>query len=168
MKQRMPALLVLTIALGGQTAASQQGQPRAPKDDPSLKTTFVRLQGQANAVLVEPIAPNDRSHIAVLITHPERANNFNYFIGLDLPKYGYRAMMLNYYGKEQTYYEFLQPLAAAIKALRAIHAHLCHAELLRAHLHIVAQPFRPPRGAGSLLVSIWPPIDAHEDMELEI
>ena len=74
----------------------------------------------ANAVLVEPSAPNEKSHIAILITHPERANNFNYFIGMELPKYGYRAMMMNYYGREETYYEFLQPLAAAIKALHAI------------------------------------------------
>jgi pimeloyl-ACP methyl ester carboxylesterase len=84
------------------------------------KTTFVALGQGANAVLVEPVTLNEKSHIAVLITHPERANNFNYFIGQELPKYGYRAMMLNYYGKEQTYYEFIPPLAAAIKALLAI------------------------------------------------
>ena len=130
MKVRIPGSVVLTIVLVCQSAAAQgragqpggaQGRPPSQQaDDPNLKTTFVRLQGQANAVLVEPKILNDRSHIAVLITHPEHANNFNYFLGLDLPKYGYRAMMLNYYGKEQTYYEFIQPLAAAIKALRAI------------------------------------------------
>lgn len=129
MKNRMSAILVLSVALLCRVAAAQapartpvvpQGAPRVQRDDPSLKTTFVRLGQGANAILVEPITQNDRSHIAVLITHPEHANNFNYFLGLDLPKYGYRAMMLNYYGKEQTYYEFLQPLAAAIKALHAI------------------------------------------------
>ena len=119
MKKCMPGILVLTMALACQSAVAQ-GPPPPSTGGPPLKTTFVRLQGMANAVLVEPETLNAKSHIAVLITHPERANNFNYFIGLELPKYGYRAMMLNYYGKEQSYYEFLQPLAAAIKALKAI------------------------------------------------
>lgn len=112
-------ILVVSIALACQLAVAQGGPP-VPAGGPPLKTTFVRLPGNANAVLVEPETLNAKSHIAVLITHPERVNNFNYFIGLELPKYGYRAMMMNYYGKEQSYYEFLQPLAAAIKALHAI------------------------------------------------
>jgi hypothetical protein len=41
----------------------------------------VRLPGMANAVLVEPETLNAKSHIAILITHPERANNFNYGTG---------------------------------------------------------------------------------------
>ena len=111
---RVPGILILAIAFACQSAVAQGPPPQASTGGPPLKTTFVRLQGMANAVLVEPEKLNAKSHIAVLITHPEHANNFNYFIGLELPKYGYRAMMLNYYGKEQTYYEFLQPIAAAI------------------------------------------------------
>ena len=122
-------ILVLTFALACLSAAAQSPPPQGPlQQGPAFtpltglptKTTFVPLGQGANAVLVEPVTLNEKSKIAVLITHPERANNFNYFIGLELPKYGYRAMMMNYYGKEQTYYEFLQPLAAAIKALHAI------------------------------------------------
>ena len=101
------------------TAARAQFSP-APEGGPPTKTTFVRLTNNANAILVEPVTLTPKSRIAVLITHPEHVNNFNYFTGRELPKYGYRAMMLNYYGPEQTYYEFIQPLAAAIKALRAI------------------------------------------------
>lgn len=101
-------------------AAHAQDQPIAA-GGPPLKTTYVQLSNNANAIIVEPVTPDPvRSHIALLITHPERLNNFNYFIGWDLARYGYRAMMVNYYGREQTYYEFIQPLAAAIKALRAI------------------------------------------------
>jgi len=93
----------------------------APDSGPPLKTTFMRLGNDANAILVEPVTPDPvRGRIAVLVTHPEHVNNFNYFIGRELPKYGYRAMMLNYYGREQTYDEFIAPIAAAIKALRAI------------------------------------------------
>jgi pimeloyl-ACP methyl ester carboxylesterase len=117
--KRVSRLLILTIAGACQTAAAQ-GLPSVQAGGVPLKTTFVPLGPLANAVLVEPATPNSKSRIALLITHPEHANNFSYFVGLELPKYGYRAMMLNYYGKEQSYYEFLQPIAAAIKALRAI------------------------------------------------
>lgn len=117
--KRVPGILVLAFAFACQFAAAQ-GPPPATTGGVPLKTTFVPLGGMANAILVEPVTPNEKSRIAILITHPERANNFNYFIGWELPKYGYRTMMLNYYGREETYYEFLQPLAAAIKALHAI------------------------------------------------
>jgi pimeloyl-ACP methyl ester carboxylesterase len=92
----------------------------APEGGPPTRTTFVRLSNNANAILVEPLTLNEKSRIAVLVTHPEHLNNFNYFIARGLPGYGYRVMALNYYGAEQTYYEFLQPIAAAIKALRAV------------------------------------------------
>ena len=58
----------------------------------------------------------DSALIALLVAHPEHVNNFNYFIGRELPKYGYPVMMLNTYGDEQTYDEFLAPIAAAIRA----------------------------------------------------
>jgi pimeloyl-ACP methyl ester carboxylesterase len=81
----------------------------------------VRLTNTANAILVEPETPNPaKGRIAVLVTHPENINTFNYFIGRALPRYGYRVMMMNYYGPEISYYEYLAPLSAAIKALRAI------------------------------------------------
>jgi pimeloyl-ACP methyl ester carboxylesterase len=93
----------------------------APPDNTPMKTTYVRLANNANAILVEPVTLDPvKSRIAVIVTHPEHVNNFNYFIGRALPPYGYRVLMLNYYGPEQTYYEFLAPIAAAIKALRAI------------------------------------------------
>ena len=93
----------------------------APAGGPPTRTTFVPLANNANAIIVEPVTPDPaKSHIAVLVTHPERINTFNYFIGRELPKHGYRTMMLNYYGEEQTHDEFIAPIAAAIRALRAI------------------------------------------------
>jgi hypothetical protein len=96
-------------------------QNRGLQGAPPLKSTYMRLGGNANAVLVEPVTPVPaKSRIAILITHPERINNLDYFMGWELPKYGYRALMINYYGAEENYYELLQPIAAGIKALRAI------------------------------------------------
>ncbi len=92
-----------------------------PESTVPTKTTFIRLSNNSNAILVEPVTPIPaKGRIALLVTHPENTNNFNYFIGRALPAYGYPVMMLNYYGPEQTYYEFINPLAAAIKALRAL------------------------------------------------
>jgi hypothetical protein len=87
---------------------------------PPTKTTFVRFGGRANGIIVERETPDPvRSRIAILVTHPEHINNFNYFHGLELAKYGYRVLLLNDYGPEDTYEEFLAPIAEGIKKLRA-------------------------------------------------
>jgi pimeloyl-ACP methyl ester carboxylesterase len=107
------AALLLPLAGNAQAPANQAAGP-------PMKTTFVRLTNNSNAILVEPVTPDPvRSHIAVVVTHPERLNNFGYFTGQGLAKYGYRALMVNYYGQEITYEEFLPVIAAAIKSLRA-------------------------------------------------
>jgi pimeloyl-ACP methyl ester carboxylesterase len=109
----LPALLAPLVAWS-------QFSP-APEGGPPTRTTFVRLTNNANAVIVEPETLNPaKARIAVLVTHPENLNNFNYFIGRALPRYGYRVMMMNYYGPETTYYEYLAPLSAAVKVLRAL------------------------------------------------
>jgi pimeloyl-ACP methyl ester carboxylesterase len=93
----------------------------APDSAATTRTTFVRLSNNSNAILVEPLRPEPaRSRIAVIVTHPERINNFNYFIARTLPTYGYPTMAINYYGPETSFYELLAPIAAAIKALKAM------------------------------------------------
>lgn len=117
--KRLFEFLALVVAIAPISIHAQFSA--APEGGPSTKTTFVRLANNANAILVEPVTPDAaKSRIVVLVTHPEHVNNFNYFIGRELPKRGYRVMMLNTYGEEQTYDEFIAPIAAAIKTLRAI------------------------------------------------
>ena len=87
----------------------------------AVKRTFVKLTNNANALIIEPQSPDpQRARFAVLLTHPDHVNTFNYFIGDELAKRGYRVMMMNYYGPEEVYEEFLAPLAAAVKYLRGI------------------------------------------------
>ena len=101
-------------------AANAQFSP-TPNAGPPTKTTFIRLGNNANAILTEPVTPDPvRGRIAVVVTHPEGANNFNYFTAQALPKYGYRSIAINYYGPEKSFYELYGPIAAAIKALRAM------------------------------------------------
>lgn len=96
--------------------------PRAGAgDSPAIKTTFVDLSNNANAVITEPVMPDARrSGFAILIAHPEHTNTFDYFIGTEMARRGFRVMMLNYYGPEVTADEFLAPLAAAVKHLRTV------------------------------------------------
>ena len=87
----------------------------------AMKRVFVPLSNNANAVLLERVNPDPaRSHIAILVTHPGHINNFNYFLGPALARYGYRVMLLNYYGPQDSFYEFIRPIAEAITALRAL------------------------------------------------
>jgi hypothetical protein len=113
---RIAGVAVLGVLAWGAVHAQQSPAPNVP-----MKTTYVPLGNNANAIIVEPATPDAaRSRIAVLVKHPERLNTFNYFIGRELSKRGYRVMMLNYYGAEQTYEEFLTPIAAAVRHLRSL------------------------------------------------
>ena len=118
MKNILLGVLSLAAVLAAITARAQQDEMAA---GPATKTTFVRLANNANAIIVEPLTPDpQRSRVAILVTHPDHLNTFNYFIGRELSRRGYRVMMMNYYGPEQVYDEFLAPLAAAVKHLRSI------------------------------------------------
>ena len=114
--------LIRALVLAGVLASGgAPAQETRTEVGPPVKTTFVNLAGNANAIIVEPVTPDlKRGRIAILLTHPEHLNTFNYFIGRELSKRGYRVMMMNYYGPERVYEEFLQPLAAAVKHLRAL------------------------------------------------
>jgi hypothetical protein len=96
------------------------GQRRAQPPQPPAKRTYVRLANNANALLVEPLEPGPKSRILAINTHPDHNNNFEYFVGRELVARGYRALLLNYYGPEDTMEEFLPPIAAAVKYARTV------------------------------------------------
>ena len=103
--------------------AAVSSNARALKSDSDRETrfTFVPLLENANAVIAEPAKLDEaRRHVVILVAHPEHINAFTYFIAPETAKRGYRTMILNYYGKEETYEEFLRPVAAAISYLRGL------------------------------------------------
>ena len=110
--------LIFIFALTSMRTSAQDSPVAA--GGPTTKTTFVRL-GRGNGIIVQRETPDPvRSRIAILVTHPEHINNFNYFHGLELAKYGYTVLLINNYGPETTYEEFLAPIAAGIKQLHTM------------------------------------------------
>jgi hypothetical protein len=60
--------------------------------DPSIKRTYVQLAG--GAFLYEPVAPNNRSRLAVVVMHSD-ANYMNFSACTELSKRGYRVFCVN-------------------------------------------------------------------------
>ena len=116
--KKLFALIVLPAVMVPAAVRAQYSQALA--GGPPTKTTYVRLSNVANAILVEPVTPNANSRIAVVVSHPGHLNNFEYFIAPGMARRGYRVMLVNYYGAMQTYYEYLAPMAQALKYMRAL------------------------------------------------
>jgi len=116
MKKTRIAAVIIALATAHMSAWGQRTE--AP---PPGKETFVRLLNNANGVIEEPAAIDPvRNRIAFVTVHPEHANLLGSGTARELARRGYRAMGMNYYGAEQTYEEFLAPIAAAIKYLRSL------------------------------------------------
>src|SRR5580704_7631199 len=113
------SLIILSGALAPMAARAQYS-PAPSEPGLATKTSYVRLSNNANAIMVEPVTPNEKSRFAVVVSHPGHLNNFEYFIAPGMARYGYRVLLVNYYGAMQTYYEYLGPMALAIKTMRAM------------------------------------------------
>lgn len=119
-------LLCAVVVVGLGSMVTMRAQDAVPHS--SLKRTFVSLDDYgfrpshgvgANAVLVESTHPSPNQRIVVINSHPKNVNNFNYFIGEELGKRGYRVVEINDYGSEMP--ESLLPgIAAAIRFARTL------------------------------------------------
>lgn len=109
----------ITLAAFATTLFAQH-PVQAQATQAELKSTYVKLANNANAVLVESATPSPKRRIVAINTHPDHNNNFEYFVGQELAARGYRALLLNYYGKETTMEEFFPAIAAAVKYARSL------------------------------------------------
>ena len=114
-RSRVIAAIVALLAAQSAARGQRADAPQAP-----LKTTYVRLANNTNAVLLEPSEPSAKRRIVAINTHPDHNNNFEYFIGRELAARGYRVLLENYYGPEDTFEEFLPPVAAAVRYARGL------------------------------------------------
>ena len=111
-----PATAVALALASSSGWGQEEGGAPAPRNQ-----AFVMLTNNANAVIAEPaVSDPARNRVVFLTVHPERANMFNSWIARELARRGYRTMQMIYYGPEQTYDEFLAPIAAAIRRLRSL------------------------------------------------
>ena len=83
--------IVGVIVLAGLFRLTAVHAQQAQTSSVPLKTTYVRLANNANAIIVEPaVLDAARSRFAILVVHPERLNTFNYFIGRELDMFNPR------------------------------------------------------------------------------
>jgi pimeloyl-ACP methyl ester carboxylesterase len=87
---------------------------------PPVKTTYMRLPGNANALLTEPVQASPKSRIVVINVHPGKISAFEYGTGRQLVARGYRQIGVNYYGPEVTFEELMPPIGAAVKWARSL------------------------------------------------
>src|SRR6266702_2079994 len=70
--------LVATLLVSIAAAAAQAQMPQSL---PGVKTTFVRLSNDANALLTEPAQLSPKSRVVVINAHPGKVRAFEYFTG---------------------------------------------------------------------------------------
>jgi pimeloyl-ACP methyl ester carboxylesterase len=114
-----PGWHCLVAALLVSTAATT-AQAQMPQSLPGIKTTFVRLSNNTNALLTEPAQPGPKSRVVVINAHPGKVSAFEYFSGRQLVARGYRQLGVNFYGDEITFEELLAPIAAAVRYARSL------------------------------------------------
>jgi pimeloyl-ACP methyl ester carboxylesterase len=93
-----------------------------------IKTTYVKI-GASNALLMEPVTPGPKSHIALVYTYPgtslslsTEVNNFNHPSGPQLAGRGYRELLLNHSltGPKIGYESIAPAIGQAIKYARSL------------------------------------------------
>ncbi len=102
------------------SAAAAAAQAQMPQSLPGVKTTFVRLSNDTNALLTEPAQPGPKARVVVINAHPGKVSAFEYFTGRQLVARGYRQIGVNFYGPETTFEELLAPIAAAVRYARSL------------------------------------------------
>ncbi len=124
---RTKALLLLAMAMAAIGSASSFAQaptqrlpPAGPIEAAQFRTQYVRLGQQGEGLLYEPtVASGAKGRIALIFAHPN-ANVFNYPVGPELARRGYRILMANYRGGEVRNEAYLPTLSRGIAYLRTL------------------------------------------------
>lgn len=121
----LAAVMMLSCAAPAlaQEAAPGVQRPRGifgPLQGEGYKTQYIRLGQQGEGMLYEPSAPNPKSRIAVVFTHPN-GNNFTAPIGRELASRGYRVLNTNDRGGDELGVDAQLPtLSSAVAYLRTL------------------------------------------------
>jgi hypothetical protein len=116
---------VLAIAGGAlapiRIAAQRGGAPAVgPVQSDRFRTVYVRLgANNAEGLLYEPIVPGPNARIALLYSHPE-GNTFNAPVGREMANRGYRVLMVDHHGIEESPEVYAPGISRGIAYLRTL------------------------------------------------
>jgi pimeloyl-ACP methyl ester carboxylesterase len=94
--------------------------PMGPVKSPTFHTTYIRLgSNNDDGLLYEPEKLGPNARIALVYEHPG-GNNFNVEVGPEMASRGYRVLMVNYRGKEESVASFAKGISRGISFLRSL------------------------------------------------
>ena len=85
-----------------------------------FRTVYVRLgSNDDEGLLYEPLTPGVNSRIALLYSHPD-GNTFNVMVGPEMANRGYRVLMVNHHGEDDSSAVYVAGLSRAVSYLRTL------------------------------------------------
>ena len=94
--------------------------PVGPIQSDRFRTVYVRLgANSAEGLLYDPVAPGPNARIALLYSHPD-GNNFNQPVGREMAHRGYRVLMVNYRGEEESPEVYAPSISRGVAYLRTL------------------------------------------------
>jgi pimeloyl-ACP methyl ester carboxylesterase len=109
----LPALALLWACAG-------QAAPVGPLQSERFHAVYVRLGSNSDeGLLYEPVTAGSNTRIALLYTHPD-GNTFNVEIGPALANRGYRVLMVNHHGDEDSPAVYVAGVSRGISYLRTL------------------------------------------------
>jgi len=100
-------------------AAQRSGGPSGPIQSDKFRTVYVRLGQSDEGLLYDPASPGANARIAILQSHPN-GNNFNAPMGRELASRGYRVLMVNHHGDEESPDVYAPGISRGIQYLRTL------------------------------------------------
>ena len=128
--RRAVLMAVLQAAVG--TAVAQDSAVTVSKvTDESVRTVYLRIGANDEALLYEPVSPDAKARVALILARPD-GNSFGVPPAREMARRGYRVLALNHHGDFPGAEDFAQPLSRAIGYLHTLPgveriAYLAHA-----------------------------------------
>jgi pimeloyl-ACP methyl ester carboxylesterase len=99
--------------------AQRGAGPSGPIQSDRFRTVYVRLGGSDEGLLYEPTSQGPNARIAIVNSHPN-GNNFNAPMGRELAARGYRVLMVNHHGEEESPDVYAPGISRGIQYVRTL------------------------------------------------
>jgi pimeloyl-ACP methyl ester carboxylesterase len=122
MQSRFPLLPLLCLSLAALPLGAQTENrvPVGPPHSDRYRTEYVRLgSNDADGLLYEPVNPGPKARVALVLSFPGN-NNFNSPPGRELANRGYRILMVDYHGAEESPEVYAPAISRGIEYVRTL------------------------------------------------